>query len=156
MEKPERITLFIPAFDKRHPKNYGIGSVKVFMVLKHPKAEYAVHFIFLSGMFLPETIQEYATQGKANPVKYQFSDKWHSLQDPMGADVGYHDAEAPHYEGQEQRSNCDWLNGKGCYGDGSALLADKWMDILLREGSDKIWQMLEEQYKEVPNERLEP
>ena len=43
--------------------------------------------------------------------------------------------------------DCEWL-GVPCYCDGSAIRADDWMKIFLREGSEKIWEMLETEYTE--------
>lgn len=42
---------------------------------------------------------------------------------------------------------CEWL-GKPCYCDGSALAAEEYMNVLVKEGSDKIWEMLEKEYKQ--------
>ena len=42
---------------------------------------------------------------------------------------------------------CDLL-GVPCFSDGSALRADDWKEIFLKEGDEKIWEMLEEEYKE--------
>ena len=69
--------------------------------------------------------------------------------DHMGYDVGYH-ATVQQYEGQEQykRDDCEWLDGKPCYGDGSAMRAEEWMNIFLEKGDEEIWKMLEQDYKE--------
>lgn len=134
-EKLEKIIKFRPAYDKRHAdptKNYGIGGVKCYMVLKGKRG--AVHFIFGTGMYLPETHRNWLSKfPEHDPVRY------------MGYDVGYHSFE-PQYKGQDSILDCDWLNGKECYGDGSTLMAEEWMDIFVREGDEKIWQMLEEYY----------
>lgn len=143
----QRIVKFRPAFDKRDPdpsKNYGIGCVECFMILKGEKG--AVHFIFMTGMFLPETMEEYIKDGRA---RYEMLSEHHPywFNKPMGVDVGYH-SYTPGFEGHQARQNCDWLDGKPCYGDGSALRAEEWFNIFLREGGDKIWEMLEEDYRE--------
>lgn len=144
----ERITKFKPAFDRRDSnpsKNYGIGCVQCFMVLKGNEG--AVHFTFSTGMLLPETVDEYIRSGKARYEVGNFGVYY--LNKPTGYDVGYH-SPVPLYEYQKEyggRENCDWLGGP-CFSDGSALRADEWLDIFLREGSDKIWEMLELEYKE--------
>lgn len=146
----ERITKFSPAFDKRHDdtnKNYGIGAVHCYMVLKGDKG--AVHFTFSTGMYLESTMQEYANDGKLTPRRRGFGLEGYSLfPAPMGYDVGYH-SPVPTTEYQKERPGreCDWIGTK-CWGDGSALRADAWMDILIAEGSDKIWSMLEQEYAE--------
>ena len=111
------------------------------MVLKGKKG--AVHFIFGTGMFLPSVYEYWEGRGvHQEPNKPDY----------MGYDVGYHSPK-PTYEGQEAyfRKKCEWLNGKICYGDGSALRANEWMKILVEKGSDEIWKMLEEEYKELFN-----
>jgi hypothetical protein len=176
----ERITKFFPAFDKRSTdpkKDYGIGTVRCHMVLKGERG--AVHFVFSTGMFLPETMQEYAREGRLTPTKLS-SDKFFLINEPMGYDVGYHSPKAT-YEGQEpvwptkirkidpeldektatpmesisniafdkigeEAPVCEWI-GVPCYCDGSAMRAETYMNVLLSEGSDKIWEMLEEDYK---------
>lgn len=179
----ERITKFTPAYDKRSTdpkKDYGIGDVRAMMVLKGTKG--AIHFIFGTGMFLPESVKEGVAKHGVEFFMYSHSGK---PMHPMGYDVGYHSL-TPGFEGQEvywptkmtrkdekledaplgapteklmetlsniefvkvgdKAPDCEWL-GAPCYCDGSALRAEEWMDILLREGSDKIWEMLEEEYK---------
>lgn len=136
--KLERITILKPAFDKRSPipeKNYGIGNVKCLMVLKGKKG--AVHFIFGTGMYLAETHRKWLVNfPDHDPVQY------------MGYDVGYH-SPTPDFENQiKSQDKCEWI-GKPCYCDGSAMRADKWMDILVRQGSEKIWEMLEKDYQEM-------
>lgn len=166
----ERITLFRPAFDKRNldpKKNYGIGSVVCVMILKGKKG--AVHFTFSTGILLPKTIDEYIKDGKAHYESHSFGHYF--LNKPMGYDVGYH-ARRPQYKGQEiywpkkmrytkgtfpfnvkfdkigkKPPVCEWL-GKPCYSDGSTLRAEEFMTILTEQGSDPIWKMLEEDYKE--------
>lgn len=137
-EEFEKITKFTPAFYKIHEnpaQNYGVGCVKCYMVLKGKKG--AVHFIFGTGMHLPKTYKYWSTYLKLEHRKEEY----------MGYDVGYH-SPTPQYEGQYSHEKCEWLNSKTCYGDGSALMADEWMKIFVAEGSDKIWEMLEEYYKE--------
>jgi len=146
-EKLERITHFVPAFDKRNPdphKNYGIGSVKCMMVLKGKNG--AVHFIFSTGMFLPETIKEYY-RDKRDLFHFNYEGGEVKQSYYMGFDVGYH-SHKPEFDGQHvSQTKCKWLDGKPCYSDGSGLRAEEWMDIFIRKGSDEIWKMLEEDYK---------
>ncbi len=143
--KLERITHFTPAYDKRNPvpsKNYGIGCMRCFLVVKGEKG--AVHFVFGTGILLEKTVEDYIKEGKANYELHSFGAFY--LNKPMGYDVGYHSL-TPQYEGQESRKDCEWLDGKACYGDGSAMRAEEWMKIFVAEGSEKIWSMLEEEYK---------
>ena len=144
-EKLERITFFRPAFDKRHKdpsKNYGIHGMDCVMVLKGKKG--AVHFVWYTGILLPETTKEQIKRHGIGAFVFKHSGE---PINPMGADVGYH-SPTPRYEGQTSNENCEYLNGKPCYTDGSGLRAKKFMEILIREGSDKIWEMLEEDYQE--------
>ncbi len=90
MDNLEKIFKIRPAFDKRNAdpkKNYGIHCVEVWMVLKGKAG--AVHFGFTTGMFLPETMKEYAANGQLNPKELS-PGHWFYLYKPMGIDVGYH------------------------------------------------------------------
>jgi hypothetical protein len=143
----ERITKFNPAWDKRSTdpkKDYGIHGVQCYMVLKGEEG--AVHFIFSTGMLLTSTMEEYIRNGRA---KYEAHD-WgvYYLNQPMGYDVGYHSL-TPSYDGQGcSQEKCAWLDDRRCYCDGSALRGGDWFEIFLKEGSDKIWEMLEEEYND--------
>lgn len=171
MKRPklEHITKFKPAFDKRNPtdpsKDYGIHCMECHMVVKGKEG--AIHFIFSTGMFLPETMDEYARDGRLNPTLISPS-RYYMLNKPMGIDVGYHspkpmfDDQQPVWPTKMKKIGpepldiefekigdappiCEYI-GVPCYCDGSALRADEWLNILLREGSDSIWEMLEDDY----------
>ena len=147
--KFEKIVKFSPAFDKRDPlphKNYGIGAVKCYMVLKGENG--AVHFVFSTGIFLPEIVEEYY-KDKRDLFHYEYDGKG-SQSYYMGFDVGYHSLKPlDKYQKEREGRPCDWLDDRLCWGDGSALRAEEWMDVLVRQGSDKIWEMLEEEYKSI-------
>jgi hypothetical protein len=146
MKKLERIVSFMPAFDKRNPdpsKNYGIGAVRCIMALKGSKG--AITFTFSTGIYLDSTMQEYAKDGRLTP-EISYGNRYFILNSPMGYDVGYHSGRK-HFNGQGiSQRKCEWRNGKPCYCDGSALRADEWMKILIENGSDEIWRMMEEDY----------
>jgi hypothetical protein len=58
--KFERIVLFDPAFDKRNDdpkKNYGIGSVRMTMVLR--KGSRAIQFMVFTNWNLPHVEEEF-------------------------------------------------------------------------------------------------
>lgn len=167
--KLERITIFKPAWDKRNDtdpkKDFGIGCASCIMVVKNEKG--ATHFSFGTGMMLERTIQEYARDGRL--VHDMGGGRYLVLNAPMGYDVGYH-SPTPKFEGHTinwptkmrktgegpmdvafdkigtEPPKCDWI-GVPCYCDGSAIRAEEWMKILLEEGSEKIWEMLEEEHK---------
>ena len=136
-EKLERIVKFFPAYDKRHSdpkKNYGVGCVRVIMLLKGKKG--AVSFTFGTGMYLPRVYEWWESKGLRHGNKPDY----------MGYDVGYH-SPTPKFEGQDiSQKKCDWI-GAACYSDGSAIRADDYMKVLLEKGDEKIWNMLEKDYK---------
>ncbi len=138
-----QIVKFMPAFDKRDPdprKDYGIGAVECWMTLVGDKG--AVTFSFSTGMHLPETQKEWL-----NPLYHKNYPQFKDHLSYMGYQVGYH---SPHsmYEDQKiSKENCDFI-GTPCYWDCSYTAADKFIDALVREGSDKVWEMLEEYYKD--------
>ena len=131
----EKIIKFSPAFHKINDdpkKNYGVGCLHCFMVLK--SKDKAVHFTFGTGMYLQKTYDYWASKNlrlETNKPDY------------MGYDVGYHTA-IPQFKGQEIRHptkmrkigtkaldiafdkigknppQCEWIDVP-CYCDGSAL-----------------------------------
>lgn len=133
-ENLQRIVKFSKAYDKRNPeasKNYGVGGVNCWMILKGDKG--AVQFAFSTGIYLPHVLDEWEAKGYANK--------------PMGFDVGYH-SPTPMYEGQTENDNCDLLPNGKCYYDGSGLRGEDWFKIFMEEGDEAIWKLLEEDYKE--------
>lgn len=144
----EKIVEFQPASDKTHEdpkKNYGIGGVKCAMVLKGEKG--AVHFFFDTGMHLPGVKQRFAKEGKmVRDIGLSDGEMYIAL-DYMGYDVGYHSPEKQFESQNINQEECEYLDGKPCYTDSSAFRAEKYMETLVREGSDAIWDMLEEDYK---------
>lgn len=96
---------------------------------------------------------------------------------PMPADIGYHSPK-PMYEDQEPMGSkkavytpreptednpmtqniefvdtgtftpCPYLDGRPCYYDGSTLNAERYYEILLREGSEGLWKALDAYYRE--------
>jgi hypothetical protein len=50
---------------------------------------------------------------------------------------------------------CD-LIGVPCYCDGSAMRAEEWFNILVSQGSDKIWEMMEAEYHDLFDEKDAP
>lgn len=144
----EKTTQFTPAFH-RIDEGYGVGSMMCRMVLKGDKG--AVHFVFSTGIYLPETYKYWHHNVPARK-DYMIFNEGQPNEDIrpmgyMGFDVGYH-SPVQQYEGQEVRKEvCDYL-GVPCFCDGSALRAEEWMDIISRKGSDEIWKMLEQEYND--------
>lgn len=133
----ERIVEVSGAFDKRSPDpktNYGIGGMRMRFILKGPLG--AVQFVVCAPIHLEYVSDElFSRGGTYNPFK------------AIGADIGYH-AKVPQYEGQQaMEDNCPYTGGP-CYYDGSGLQAAEFMPTFLAKGSDAVWPMLEERYKE--------
>jgi len=128
----EKLVQFNPAYDKRDPdptKNYGIHGVNIRMVLKGERG--AVQFLIFTSWQLPEVQRSLRKQGE-----------------PMAADFGYH-SPVPMCENQHAiTEECEYLDGKPCYYDGSSLYAEKVFERLLREGDEAVWKELEEYYIE--------
>ena len=139
--KFERVVEFQPAFDKRDPnptKNYGISSMRIRFLLKGEKG--IIQFYVLTNLYLPEVSEEYKKLGKDLNMFGNFSG-W------LPMDIGYHSKEKM-YDSQEEM-DCDLLESKKCYYDGSTLRAETPMNILVREGTEGLWKFLEEEYKNV-------
>lgn len=156
----EKLTTFLPAFDKRNPdpkKNYGIHGVELRMVLKGELG--AVQFVLYTNWQLPNVTEE--SRSEMTPEKY-------FLYEPRPADLGYHSPK-PIYEGQlptgvrdvydenyEKKigtegtpTPCVYLDGKPCHYDGSGLNAKGTYNTLLEKGSDGVWKELEDWYVEL-------
>lgn len=135
----EKITHFKPAFhkiDDDPTKNYGVGSIMCYMVLKGKLG--ATHFVFSTGMYLDETYEYWKKKGLHTEPNHP---------DFLGFDVGYHSPK-PMFRGHIiGRNDCEWI-GKPCYCDGSIMRATDWLKILVEMGSDEIWRLLEKEYKE--------
>jgi len=146
----ERRMTITPAFDKRDKdpsKNYGIGSCRLRMVLIGPLG--ATHFTAQTGWYLPQNM----TSVLESELAFREASGLPLSLPLLGIDVGYHAAH-PQYDGQ-QSGECDLLPAGRCYGSGSALRADEWANILVAEGSERIWAMLEDEYHAILGERGE-
>ena len=132
----EKITQVRLPFDRRNEapgKNYGIGGLRIWFVLKGPKG--AVQFMCGFPTYLPHVEAE----GKVNQF-YRKIEGW---------DVGYH-AKEPQYEGQSQ-SDCEHFDSGKCYYDGSGLRAEEWakeiFSVTGKAPEDLLWKKLEEEYE---------
>ena len=121
----KRITEFTPAYDKRdvNPnKNYGIHGVNMKMVLKGERG--AVQFVLYTGWHLPHVAEEHRAKGY--------------YAEPLPADLGYH-SPLPMYGGDEPiDQECEYLDGKPCYYDGSGMMAERIFGVLTEKGSDGV------------------
>lgn len=128
------------AYDGRdHPRNYGIGAMKLYFSVKGPKG--GTSCMFGTSWYLSQNQQisyEMLTEYPLEPLK--------ELMQPKPWDVSYHTSE-PQFEGHSGRDDCELVEGT-CYSDGSALWGDKWLPVLLHEGSEGIFKRLEAYYEE--------
>lgn len=126
--------MFTPAFDKRHAdpkKNYGIGAVQVGFYLMGEMG--TIQFKFMTDWFLPETHVGYRSELTNHK--------------PWGTDIGYH-SRKPVYDDQPlMTDDCPHLlNGGPCYYDGSSLNAEPIAQLLVEQGSDAVWKLMEQRY----------
>lgn len=136
MSALERITNTRLPFDRRHPdpsKNYGIHGLDIWFILKGPKG--AVQYAVTFPVYLPS-------------VDTSSFGSW--SREIRGFDVGYH-SPVPRYEGQSAME-CEHLEGKQCFYDGSALRADDWTKKIFstvgKSPDEVLWKMLEDEYIE--------
>ena len=119
----KRITEITQAYDGRK-EGYGQHCCDLRMVIVGDKG--AVQFVLYTAWYLDQSV---------------------GLK-PLPADLGYHSPK-PMYEDQEPiEDNCKYINGP-CYYDGSSLAAHEIYKELLEHGSDRVWCLLEEYYREV-------
>lgn len=137
--KFKREIVFSPAFDKRNPdptKNYGICAITIAFNLSSSRGTLVLRLLTNQG--LPETVKEYNEKGGIFTWKYQ---AW-----GLGS-LDMHSFK-PHFVGHQKSSRkCDFIGKKYCYVDGSCLAAEKMADILLREGTEGLWNAMEKRYK---------
>ena len=142
-EEFEKIIKFTPAYDKRSKdpkKDFGIHGVELQMFLKGSKG--VIHFIVYTNWHLPHVQEEI----NAKLCSFYFPYLFHL---PHPADIGYH-SPIPMYEGQESITpKYEFLNGKPCYYDGYDLQAEAVFKILLKEGSNGVWEELERRYHSI-------
>lgn len=133
----ERIVKIMPAYDKRKEKK-GIGSCEMFMVLKGELG--AVGLNIGTGWYLPETDEwkEECVRRSGNISSWNGS----------GYAVFYCSPTPLHdFQKDSGRENCDWL-GCTCYGDVGYIMGKDVFEILVREGSEKLWEWLQNYYNE--------
>ena len=140
MEELKREVKVRPAFDRRSPepsKNYGIHGAEMAFYLTGSKG--VIQFIVYTNWQLPHVRRE--TDSKpCNEYTHRL------FLSPTGTDVGYH-SYVPMYKDQTPLiQECPLLGGKPCYYDGSGLLAEEWLEILIAEGDEKIWTLMEQEY----------
>ncbi len=137
----ERIVEMVPA----PSGNTGVGSAMVRMILKGPRG--ATQFALSAGWFLDETLTPWIVVRRRN---FKWWDRTGRAErkdrfQPSAWDVGYH-AKAPQYEGQTVITDCPYTGGP-CYYDSGGLRAEDWFKELLKGGSDRIWALLEADYR---------
>lgn len=133
----ERVIEFRKAYDRKS-EGYGIHSVDMCWYLKGPKG--VIQFITYTNWHLPH-IQEHFD-------KLQDREFPHLSCHPHAFDIGYHSYK-PIYEGQTAvRSDCHLLNAP-CYYDGSSLQAEEVLQLLISQGSEAVWQEMQNRYNEI-------
>ena len=137
----ERVIKISGAYDgTSHPRNYGIGSMQIWMYVKGPKG--GVSCNFATSWLLPQNQQ---SSFKMYTKGYPF-DPLQELMQPKGTDISYHSKKKQH-EWQSATDGCEITGGK-CYCDGSSLSAQEdWLPIFLNEGSEGVFKKLEEYYE---------
>jgi hypothetical protein len=135
-EKLEREIHFYPAYDKRDSgSNYGIGGVSIKFLLKGSKG--TIQFYFTTNWYLKSV---------EDSIRYS-----RVIDYPMAFDIGYH-AYKPQWKEQEvcfKDKKCEYLNDSLCYYDGSSLNAVPILEILIKEGHEAVWKIMEERYNEL-------
>ena len=122
----KKIIKFIPAYDKKE-KNCGIHGVDIKFVLIGELG--AIEFRIATGWYLK------STRGDNQDCSFL----------PSG--LTYHSPK-PFYENQYAVKECEYLNDKECYRDGSILNSYEVFDILCEKGDAGVWEYLENYYIE--------
>jgi len=137
----ERGFKLLPSYDGRdHPRNYGIGAMRMYWWIKGPKG--AISITMFTSWFLPHLqLSSFTTYST-----YPFGALEHLMQ-PHLCSIDYHSFD-PSYEGQN-KSSCDLIEG-GCYCDGTSLwFGEAWMEGFLHGGSEWLYARMEDLYRNV-------
>lgn len=128
-----------PAYDRRDPdphKDYGICGLQLGMVLIGPTA--SVSFVILTNWYLPHVRKE------QNPEERfaEFAVGRGGGSYTMGADVSVHTDKPQDYQREGDSMPCDWRPGGKCWSDGSALAAGDFLEVLIAEGIEAVWEKM--------------
>lgn len=153
MVKLKREIKISSAFDRRDEtpgKDYGIGSCRIFFIVKGGKG--AVTVSFFTNWYLPSTLKEYKEEGIYKNNIYAPRDNFKTKIDliattnPIGTGSWDIHSKKKLYDGQTLLDrDCEFTGGK-CYCDGSSLMADEYLQLLFEKGSDGVFERLEEDY----------
>ena len=139
----ERIFEVDPAFDKRNSdpeKDRGIhGSTMRFIVKGN---EGAVQFVIYTNWHLLHVQKELIESCQTSINKF-------CLLQPMPIDIGYHSPKPMYDEQICIKKSCKYIDEKPCYYSGSMLNSEKYFNIMVSEGSEKLWESLEEYYNHI-------
>lgn len=127
---------FDAAYDKRslNPgKNYGVHGVHIYFTLRCTTDGGGLTFSISTGWQLPHVAAELA-------VKHP------KLMEPMAFSVDIHSLHS-RYEVEHRHEKCP-VTGKHCYFDGSGILGDEFLQILIEGGDEVLWKKMEQQYLE--------
>lgn len=124
-----RIITFMAGFECERPRDssdsHGKHGADMLWLLIGPKA--TIQFLIYTG-WLPS-----------------FGDGPCSYSMVLPGDLGYH-ARTPQYQGQLRR-DCQWVEGGVCYYDGSGLQARDAFKVLVSQGEEALWSLMEQYYE---------
>lgn len=131
---------FAPAFDKRDPnpsKNYGIHGAHITFSLKEDGVPMVLTFSVSTNWQLPHVQAEMDAKVSNTHLGLMFHK-------PMAFGVDLH---KPDPEGID----CSLIGCK-CMANGSALLGEEFLQILIAEGDEGLWARMEKQYLDWTND----
>lgn len=123
---------FFPGYDKLS-EGYGVGSVRLFFVLKGPKG--ALTFSLFTDFYPKSALERWEKEKRSKPYTPYY----------LGF-LDYH-SPTPTCDYQSSIESCPFLDGKRCYCDGTSLVDDL-TELFITQGTDKLWAELEHRYKE--------
>lgn len=163
----KKLVTFKPGFDRRDPdpsRNYGIHGMEIRFTLKNYKG--VVQFILFTN-WLPaggspdlkwfEKVLSTEIKDSPGPMFVTLLINPFippMLLKPLPADIGYHSPK-PIYDGQKiATKECEFLDGKPCYYDGSGLNAVRIFEVLLNEGEEGLWRELQNYHEHIFGEGI--
>jgi len=127
----ERAVVFQPGY-RTDRKTYGLHGMDITWLLRGPLG--VAQFVVFTHW----------TPGEVGHIDW-LSRK---ISSPMAADLGYH-ALCAQYDGQTPMGDCDYLDDRPCFYDGSSLQAQELFARFVIEGDAVIWRELGERHDDL-------
>ncbi len=146
-EKLVRKVSFTPAFDKRHAKpekNYGIHGVEIRFSLSGKKG--AIVWGIYTDWLLKKTLTDKSWPGFKSK---SFHDDGMPMGGRTGMEIMTHSHEPQFVSHTKSTDECNFVGKEGCYYNAEFLAGGELFDVLIEQGEEAMWKVLEDRYKAI-------